>query len=97
MSIEFWYYPDLPFGVNLCAAEFSNVENHIRNCNEEQRNLNNDEYDYTIPCSKEFPSHSEYGVCISHMGTVKEKNVYKDPQELEQVVEESIVENDGEL
>ena len=97
LSIEFWYYPDLPFGVNLCAAEFYNVENHIRNCNEEQRNQNNDEYDYTIPCSKEFPSHSEYGVCISHMGTVKEKNVYKNPQELEQVVEESIVENDGEL
>ncbi|MGK3753635.1 MAG: hypothetical protein ACI8RD_005942 [Bacillariaceae sp.] len=88
LSTEFWYYPDLPFGVNLCAAEFDNVEQHIRQCNVEQRNQNNDGYDYTIPCSKEFPSYSEYGVCISHMGTVKEKNVYKDPQEQEHVVEE---------
>jgi hypothetical protein len=80
LSTEFWYYPDLPFGVNLCAAEFRNVEEHIRQCNEVQWNEEDEEFDHDIPCDLEFPSASIYGVCHSHTGTIKDHNIYESPQ-----------------
>jgi len=59
-SLEFWNYPDLPFGSNLCAAEAGNMEEHINQCNPIQRG----EYD-TKACDKAFPNESTYGVCHS--------------------------------
>eukprot|EP00536_Pseudo-nitzschia_multiseries_P011917 jgi/Psemu1/289978/fgenesh1_pg.433_\ len=70
LSTEFWYYPDLPAGVNLCAADFMNIEKHVANCNHIQQNL-----DYSVPCDLEFPSHSVYGVCKSHFGDMR--NIYE--------------------
>lgn len=84
LSTEFWYYPDLPFGVNLCAAEFRNVEEHIRQCNEVQWDDDEEEFDHDMPCDLEFPSGSVYGVCHSHTGTIKDQNVYKKGQEDQQ-------------
>mmetsp|Transcript_1432 Transcript_1432/g.3140 ORF Transcript_1432/g.3140 Transcript_1432/m.3140 type:complete len:428 (+) Transcript_1432:157-1440(+) len=77
LSTEFWYYPDLPPGVNLCAAEFMNIERHVRQCNGVQRSPQTGEIDYSIPCDLEFPSHSVYGFCKSHFGEMR--NVYEDP------------------
>lgn len=83
LSTEFWYYPDLPFGVNLCAAEFANVEEYIRRCNEVQWNDDIDAFDYDIPCNLEFPTDSIYGVCKSHgsKGTIKETNIYSEQKQ----------------
>jgi hypothetical protein len=77
LSTEYWYYPDLPFGVNLCAADFRNIEEHIRKCNQVQWNSTAQSYDYGhIPCKNEFPSESVYGVCHSQLGTVPGRAVY---------------------
>lgn len=76
LSTEFWYYPDLPPGVNLCAAEFENIEKHVKQCNGAQQNAATGEMDYSLPCDLEFPSYSVYGFCKSHFGDVR--NVYGD-------------------
>lgn len=65
LSAEFWYYPDLPFGSNLCSAEARNMEDHVLRCNEAQFNLTAGTVDFDIPCDLEFPSYSIYGVCQS--------------------------------
>ena len=82
---------DLPFGVNLCAAEFRNVEEHIRQCNEVQWNDELEEFDHEIPCDLDFPSGSIYGVCHSHTGTIKDRNIYEgaEEQQAQQQVPES--------
>ncbi|VEU36425.1 unnamed protein product [Pseudo-nitzschia multistriata] len=78
LSTEFWYYPDLPPGVNLCAADFGNIEQHVRNCNKVQKSYRDGkvETDYSAHCDAIFPSNSIYGVCKSHFGEMR--NIYGD-------------------
>ena len=78
LSTEFWHYPDLPFGVNLCSADYLNIEQYVSQCNSEQINSERTFYDYSIPCTAPFPSESVYGICTAQRGTKQEKNVYKD-------------------
>ena len=30
LSTEFWFFPDLPFGVNLCAAKSNNIKRYVK-------------------------------------------------------------------
>ena len=84
LSTEFWHYPDLPFGVNLCSADFDNIEEYVISCNKQQQNPEKTAYDYRIPCTAPFPSESVYGICHAQRGTKQEKNVYKDQKGVEE-------------
>lgn len=59
-STEFWPYPDSPFGTSLWTNDPSNMDQYVRECNEEMEE--NNSKDYYKPCTREFPTTTSHGV-----------------------------------
>jgi len=69
-SSELWAYPDTPFGRTLWTSVAENMEQYIRQCNDEQWSEDDEEYDYDAPCSVPFPEKTGYDM---EMGDVRRK------------------------
>jgi hypothetical protein len=59
-STEFWPYPDSPFGTSLWTNDPSNMEQYVRDCNEEMKE--NNSKDFYKPCTREYPTTTSHGV-----------------------------------
>lgn len=64
-STEFWPYPDSPFGTSLWTNEPGNMQQYIKDCNEEMKE--NGSNDFYAPCTRPFPTTTPFGIEIEEV------------------------------